>query len=298
MKKERVLVIFNPSSGLVSKDIAASIIFKRLRKHFETVSLINSNSPAHGQEIARKATENFDLITAFGGDGTINSIASILVGTDVTLGVLPGGSGNGLVRNLNIPVSWRKALDVLVEGENKLTDVGKLNETYFFNLAGVGLDGIIAKRFNQEGGPRGVLPYMYYTYKECFGMPPVKIRIRTEDEEFEDEVLLIEFANFKQYGGRFVIAPFADAWDGLLDIVLLKPFKFRQLLPHMIKISRGNIHKFPFFRSFRCRKIEVKLLDRAVPFHFDGEFGGEDKHDFSAEILPSKLRIRVPQTKE
>ncbi|MCK4888828.1 MAG: acylglycerol kinase family protein, partial [Candidatus Aminicenantes bacterium] len=94
MKDERILVILNPASGVVSKDVAASYIFKKLMQHFRTVSLINSNSPEDGYEIAKNAKNNFDIIAVFGGDGTINSIASALVGTDKTLGILPGGSGN------------------------------------------------------------------------------------------------------------------------------------------------------------------------------------------------------------
>ncbi len=143
-KKERVLVILNPASGVVSKDIAASVIFRKLREHFDTVSIINSNSPAHGFGIAREGMEHFDVITAFGGDGTINSIAAALVGTDKVLGVLPGGSGNGLVRNLDMPLSWRRALDILRFGKDEYFDVGQINNQFFLNVAGVGLDGLIA----------------------------------------------------------------------------------------------------------------------------------------------------------
>lgn len=99
-RNERVLVVLNPSSGVINKDIATSVIFRKLRTHFDTVSLMNSNSPAHGYEITRQALTQFDIIVAFGGDGTINSVASALLGTNKTLGVLPGGSGNGLARNL------------------------------------------------------------------------------------------------------------------------------------------------------------------------------------------------------
>lgn len=158
MKDERILVILNPSSGLVSKDVAASFIFKKLMQSFKTVSLINSNSPEDGYEIARSALDNFDIITVFGGDGTINSIASALVGTDKTLGILPGGSGNGLIRNLGISLSWRQALDTIINGEDRYIDIGKINKSYFFNVAGIGLDGFISKKFNTESKSRGIAP--------------------------------------------------------------------------------------------------------------------------------------------
>jgi diacylglycerol kinase family enzyme len=164
-RNERILVVLNPQSGVVSKDVATSVIFNKLRKHFTTVSLINSNSASHGHEITSQALEQFDVIAAFGGDGTINSIASALLSTNKTLGLIPGGSGNGMVRSLNIPISWRRALDVLVNGTDVYIDSGKINDKFFFNIAGIGLDGLISKKFNLEAKTRGLAPYIYYALK-------------------------------------------------------------------------------------------------------------------------------------
>ena len=227
MKGERVLVILNPAAGVISKDIATSYIFKKLRQHFKTVSLINSNSPDDGYKIAKNGLEEFDLITVFGGDGTINSIASALVGTDKTLGLLPGGSGNGLIRNLGISLSWRQALDTLINGEDRFVDVGKINNTFFFNVAGIGLDGFVSKKFNTESKSRGIAPYIYYAFKGYFEMPTFKVKITTENIEFEEEIVLIAFANFQQYGGNVIIAPYASPNDGMLDLCIMKKFTKR-----------------------------------------------------------------------
>lgn len=201
-KKERILVILNPSSGIYSKDVATSVIFKKLREHFSTVSIINSNSPSHGFEITKNTIDLFDIFTAFGGDGTINSIASALVNTDKTLGILTGGSGNGLVRNLNIPLSWRRDLDVLIYGKDTYIDVGKINDKYFFNVAGIGLDGLISKKIELESKSRGIAPYIYYALKGYFEMPTFHVSINADGKEFKEEIMIAAFANFKQYGGK------------------------------------------------------------------------------------------------
>ncbi|HDP93858.1 MAG TPA: diacylglycerol kinase family lipid kinase [Candidatus Aminicenantes bacterium] len=294
-RNERILIILNPSSGVVSKDIAASVIFQKLRRHFDTVSIINSNSPAHGSEITRQALPHFDIITAFGGDGTINSIAGSLVGTDKTLGILPGGSGNGLVRNLGIPLSWRKALDTLVQGTDTLVDVGKLNDRFFFNVAGVGLDGLIAKKFNLQSRYRGIMPYVYYGLKGYFEMPSFRVRIRMDDREYiDDEILIVAFANFKQYGGKAVIAPFASPVDNHLDLCILQKFSLLGGGLNVQRLFTGNIHKAPFYRGFKFQRLVIESLSGVLPSTIDGEYGGEELSRYTVETLPSKIRIRVP----
>lgn len=293
-RDERILVILNPSSGIVSKDIATSVIFKKLRKHFNTVSIINSNSPKHGYDITKSALDQFDVITAFGGDGTINSIASAMVESEKTLGILPGGSGNGLVRNLGIPLSWRRALDVLIQGKDVAIDAGTINNRYFFNVAGIGLDGLISKRFNLESKSRGIVPYIYYGVRGFFEMPTFRIQINLGDIEFQDEILIVAFANFKQYGGNAIIAPFARPNDNLLDMCILNKFKFIKGSFNIQRLFTGSIHKVPFYKSYKFDRVEIKSLDREIPSTIDGEYGGKDLTEFTIQVLPEVIRVRVP----
>jgi len=294
-RNERILIILNPSSGVVSKDIAASVIFQKLRRHFDTVSIINSNSPEHGYDITRQALPHFDVITAFGGDGTINSIAGAMEDSDKTLGILPGGSGNGLVRNLGIPLSWRKALDTLINGEDVLFDAGKLNDRIFLNVAGVGLDGLISKKFNLQSRYRGIMPYIYYGFKGYFEMPLFKVRIRMDDrEQIEEEIMIAAFANFKQYGGKATIAPFASPTDNQLDLCILRKFSLLGGSLNMQRLLTGNIHKAPFYSSYKFKRLEIESLSDELPSTIDGEYGGEELSRYTVETLSSHIRIRVP----
>lgn len=293
-RKERILVILNPSSGVVSKDIATSVIFKKLRKHFHTVSLVNSNSPDHGYEITKNAMDQFDIITAFGGDGTINSIATALLGTDKALGVLPGGSGNGLARSLKLPLSWRRALDVLIEGTDIYMDAGKINDRHFFNVAGIGLDALISKQFNLESKERGITSYVFYALKGVMEMPTFRVKITVEDTVFQDEITIIAFANFRQYGGNLIIAPFASPDDKKLDLCIVNKFK---ILPNSLNVQKlftGHIHEFPFYKTYQFDACEIESLGGPIPFHFDGEYGGEDLEHYKIETLPGKIKIRIP----
>ena len=293
-RNERILVVLNPSSGVISKDIATPVIFKKLRKHFHTVSLINSNSPAHGFEITKQALAQFDIITAFGGDGTINSIASALVNTDKTLGILPGGSGNGLARSLNIPLSLRRALNILIDGNDAYMDAGKINDTFFFNIAGIGLDALISRQFNRESKERGIASYVFYALKGVLEMPTFRVKINLGDTVFQDDIMIIAFANFKQYGGKLIIAPFASPYDKLLDICIINKFKLLKESLNIQKLFTGHIHEFPFYKSYKFDTCEIESLDGKIPYHFDGEYGGKDMDHYTIKVLPWKIKIRVP----
>lgn len=296
-RNERILVILNPSAGVVSKDVATSILFKKLRKHFDTVSLINTNSPEHGEEITRQALDQFDVITVFGGDGTINSIAAGMIGSRCVLGVLPGGSGNGLARNLGIPMAWRRAMDVLIHGEDVYIDVGKINERYFFNVAGLGLDGLISKKFNLQSKTRGIMPYVYHGLKGFFEAPTYRIQVDLGDMVFQDNILIVAFANFKQYGGNAIIAPFASPYDKLLDMCILNKFKFKDVSLNIQKLFTGNIYKLPFYRSYKFEKVTIHSLEGVIPSTIDGEYGGKDLDTYTIEALPAKIKVRIPAKK-
>jgi diacylglycerol kinase (ATP) len=291
---ERVLVILNPTSGFISKDIAAASIIRKLRRYFASVSLVHSNSPAHASEMTRQGLSHFDLFIAFGGDGTVNSVAASLLNTNKTLGILPGGSGNGLARNLNIPLSWRRALDTLIHGHDVFIDAGKINDIIFFNVAGIGLDGLISKKFNLESRTRGILPYFYFALKGIFEMPSFGVRVSTEESEFEDEIMILALANFREYGANVVIAPYASPFDHLLDLCILNKFKLIKSSLNIQRLFTGNIDKFPFYKSFKFNRVHIRSLPGPIPFHFDGEYGGSELLDYDVSVIPAAVKVRIP----
>lgn len=294
IETKRVLVLLNPDSGFISKDIAISLILRKLRRYFSSVSLVYTKSPDHAKEITRQGLDRFDLFIAFGGDGTINSVATSLLHTNKTLGILPGGSGNGLARNLNIPVSWRKALDTLIHGQDVFIDAGKINDIYFFNVAGIGLDGLISKKFNLESKARGILPYFYFAFKGVLEMPTFRVRISTAKSEFEDEIVILALANFREYGGSVVIAPYASPYDHLLDLCILNKFKLIKSSLNIQRLFTGKIDKFPFYKSFKFDKVHIRSLQGPIPFHFDGEYGGNELAEYNVNVIPEALKVRIP----
>jgi len=294
---ERILLILNPSSGFISKDIAVSLILRKLRRHFASVSLVNTSTPLQASEITRQGLKHFDVFVAFGGDGTVNSVAASLLNVNKTLGILPGGSGNGLARNLNIPLSWLRALDTLVTGQDVLIDAGRINDILFFNVAGMGLDGLISKKFNLESKARGILPYVYFALRGYLEMPQYSVRVTTESSEFEEDIMILALANFRQYGARAVIAPHASPYDRQLDLCILKKFKLLQSSLNVQRLFTGTIDKNPFYRTFKFERVRIRSLNGPIPFHFDGEYGGREMENYDVRVLPAAVKVRIPDFK-
>ena len=137
-------VIINPLSGARGRSLGASraaLAGRLLASRGLEGRIRVTEYPGHASELARQAlAEGASLVCAWGGDGTVNEVASALAYTSVPLGVIPEGSGNGFARELGIYLSPEKALDVAINGRERIIDAGQIGDRVFFNLAGIGLD--------------------------------------------------------------------------------------------------------------------------------------------------------------
>ena len=116
----------------------------------------------HGRELARAAAEHGEkYIIAVGGDGTVNEVASGLVGTDTVMGILPFGTGNDMVKVLGIPTEPREALNVILADRPRAMDVGYVNDRFFVNVSGFGFDvDVLLKHEKYKKRFKGMLPYL------------------------------------------------------------------------------------------------------------------------------------------
>ena len=157
----------------------------------------------HGLELSRRAVlTGFSNIVAAGGDGTIREAAEPIIGKAVTLGILPYGSGNGLARNLGIPLRQDEALKNLLEWAPRKIDVGLANGRPFFCAAGVGLDAEVAREFNTRlGGRRGIFPYVYHAALTFFRYSPAAVVANMNGRRYAFSSMVTAVLNGQQYGG-------------------------------------------------------------------------------------------------
>ena len=162
------------------------------------------------------------LVVAWGGDGTVNEVAAAVMNTSATLAIVPAGSGNGLARDLGLPSAPARALEIAAAGSTMTIDAGQVNDCQFFNIAGVGVDAIVAARFAERGlRRRGLAAYVQLSALELARYRAQTYRLTLDGDVVEHRAMLVAIANGRQYGNRLVIAPGARLDDGLLEVVIV-----------------------------------------------------------------------------
>jgi YegS/Rv2252/BmrU family lipid kinase len=249
--------------------------------------------PGHARELTQAARRRgVTFFVAWGGDGTVNEVGSALIGSDASLGIVPGGSGNGLARELGIPRDPSSAFRVIFEGRTRVIDAGELDGHVFFNVAGLGLDARVAHRFAVGGlERRGFVRYLELAAREIFSFTPVDCALAMDGEGSVCRVrpLLIAIANGRQYGNGALIAPDAQLDDGKLDIVVVEHRAPWRVLAQAPRLFSGTVARVPGV-SMRRAASAVISGDSALVYHVDGEshLGGRSVR---ACIHPAALRV-------
>src|SRR4051812_49629254 len=155
-----MMIIVNPYATTVS-DRLRNLVVYALQGRYE-VTAIDTERRGHAVELCREAAdEGYDVVVAFGGDGTVNEAANGLAGSDTPLTALPGGSTNVWARTLGIPRDVVDATEHLLRMAGNFrprrVDMGRVNERYFVFGAGVGLDASVVERVDAHPHPKARL---------------------------------------------------------------------------------------------------------------------------------------------
>ena len=290
----KTFIIINPVSG---KE-------RREKEEWEHAVKINFPDAAgaftqragHATQLAAQAVQDgYEQIFVAGGDGTINEVARALVGKPVALGILPKGSGNGLARELGIPLRFEEALLALQHAKAVACDVGQANDEYFFNVAGVGIEAEIAHQFAQYGqnGQRGMWPYFKLGLKAVFSYKPKILQVQYNGHEDLIAPLTLVFANGTQYGSNFKIAPHASLTDGQFDMVEVQDVpKWKLALAAPTFFSKD----FRPISVTRTRRTSQALIcaEGDIVYHLDGE-PRITKNQLRISLLPKQLKLLIPQ---
>ncbi len=293
-------VIINPASGPArSRQSAATLVAwarESLRRRGVEGSVTVIEGPGDGARLARQALDHgAELVVAWGGDGTINAVASALVNTPAALGIIPTGSGNGLARELGIPAGREAALAVALGGRDRSIDAGMLNGHLFFNVAGIGFDAHVAHVFaNDAGHARGIMAYTATTVRELFRYAPSRYTLRGDDGRLAREggALFISMANTRQWGSGAQIAPLARPDDGQLDFVLVDARPPIVILAQLWRLYNKSVRRIGGTVMDRVAEVSM-TANPAAPLHVDGEPVGMAS-EITVRVIPGALRVRVP----
>jgi diacylglycerol kinase (ATP) len=288
-----ILVVINPKAGVKKKLSIDSKINELLGKDFK-IHLQWWEGPDFDITTAiaeRMKVEEYDYVIAAGGDGTVNRTAKALINKNIPLAILPLGSGNGLARHFKIPMNLKKAADVIIQGKTLVMDTCTMNNENFFCTAGTGFDAHIGHLFSTSG-KRGFATYTKIVGKEFINYKPSSYRIVIDGKEITRKAFLVTIANANQYGNNVYIAPQANISDGLLDVVVLKPFGLIHAPALASRLFLKNFDKALKTEIIKAKEVVIYRDDNS-PVHFDGEPAvmGKELH---FKIIPKSLRIIVP----
>jgi diacylglycerol kinase family enzyme len=283
MRKVRVLI--NPKSGIGT---GSGAVLKAIREAWDTpendLTFQFSLSAEDGiTKPCRAVSEGVHTVLVAGGDGMINTIGSVLVGTDVELGVIPAGSGNGFARHFNLSLDPAKAAAALTDARPAKIDVGRMNNQPFFVTCSMAWDAALVRTF-EKFPIRGPMPYILAGVYELFEYTPQPFEVEIDGAplELEDAPMVFTAANLTQFGNNARIAPNAEASDGHLELVYIYKRDVPKAIANFHRFFDGTLNRLPevYSRSFKTLQV---TRSTAGPVQVDGELVN----------APAKIRITV-----
>lgn len=265
--ERKLLFILNPKAGK-GKALEIAGIIKELMPPALPFSVELFTDAEEFEALMAKKNDYSDLIAA-GGDGTINSVAKNLVGTNIALGIIPLGSGNGLARSLGINMEAKEAIAQIIEGRKTKIDYGTIGKFPFFCTSGIGFDAHIGNLF-AHSKTRGLKSYIKIIVKEIMSYRSKEYIIKLNGHELKRKAYLITVANAGQYGNDFYIAPQANMRDGKFHVVVLRPFGFFGAFGLLRKVLKRKANESRFVETFVTDKLIIERGARDA-VHFDGE---------------------------
>lgn len=289
MNKQAIWFIVNPISG--GKNVHQSIvklIDNQLDKRLYSPKICYTEYAGHATEIAEESVKNgIPTVVAIGGDGTVNEVGKALIHTNTALGIIPTGSGNGLARELEIPMKAAKAIESLNTPISKIIDVCYANEVPFFCTAGIGFDAHCAEIFSKTKG-RGMLNYVKVGFTEFWKYKSLNCIFGANNYE----VFSITFGNASQFGNNAYITPTAIIDDGLIDCTIISPPSPLQALSMIAQLFNGNIHSSELSENYRGTKFKVST-EQNLLIHYDGEPLRLNTNELTIRISEKSLRVII-----
>ncbi|MEJ4089251.1 MULTISPECIES: diacylglycerol/lipid kinase family protein [Flavobacteriaceae] len=265
--------IINPIAGSGHHSFSEELVQGLYEPNKYNITIKYSNYKGQAIDLTKESlNQKADVIVACGGDGTINEVASTLVGTSIPLGIVPIGSGNGLASNLNIPKNIIKALNIIKINNQTKIDVGCINERYFFSNTGFGFTASVIGNY-ETLKQRTLFCYVKASFKSFREFNEIKENITVINGTSEIvNPFLIFISNSNVMGYNFSLTPKASLQDGLLDVIIVpKISKARMLLfGFYMLIKKPNLLK-----GVKCFQTKEIFLSRNRSNFFESQIDGE-----------------------
>lgn len=282
-------LIYNPYSGDTTFKNKLDLVIDKLQGAGYEVTPYRSMSIEDIYESVKNSAD-YDCIIVSGGDGTINHVINAMIKNDINLpiGIMPSGTANDFAGHLGIPKKVAKACDIITSGNITEVDVGKINDTYFVNVAAGGLLTDVSQKIDTN--LKNTLGKMAYYIKGIEQIPNFKaipITIKHDEEIIEEMVYLFVILNGSMAGG-FKLAPDSTSDDGQLNLVAVKSCNLVELFNLFIKMLKGEHVGSNNLIYLRGREFTIDCKE-----NIDTDVDGEAGPSFPINIRISSKKIKV-----
>lgn len=288
-------VIFNPVTGAKDPSERRNGVKEALDRAGMSPLWLETTEEDAGEKMLTRALseKDLDMVLVSGGDGTVMACVSALAGTQVPLAVLPGGTGNLLALNLDIPLDLEAAIDVALKGERHRIDVCRTRQGCYAIMAGVGFDAAMLRDANPALKTRiGALAYVFSALKHLRD-DAVRFELALDGKHVASGAAhCILIGNLGRLQMGLEVIPAADPHDGTLDVAVIRAGTIATWLLVVLRVLRGRRRNDARVKTFRAARVEV-TTDRALPVELDGDVFGETD-ELVVEVVPSALTVCVP----
>jgi diacylglycerol kinase (ATP) len=294
-----VKVIHNPYSARWTSLKRQSDMIAALETANIDFDLSMTDKPGHGIDLAEMAIiEGYEIIIAAGGDGTIQEVINGILKNGITntlpkLGFMPLGTANDLMANLEIPTDLIEAAEIIASGKTQQIDICQVNDHFFINNAGLGLEPFVTTVQEKIKYPRGIPRYLIATLISIARNPQWEAEIKWDDGEYKGPMTMVSVGNGARTGGLFYTVPDADPFDGKLSFVygaIQSRLEILKALLMLMKSGDGNYTEHPAVNQIHCTWMEA-TFQPGTPAHSDGELFSRDIHHLRYKIHPAVLSI-------
>jgi len=291
MNFKEVLLIVNPISGQTDKSEIISCVQKKIKEENRNFHLFTTTGNNDKENIQTKINKkNIDRVIVAGGDGTINLVAEVLKGLDISLGIITAGSANGMAENLNLPEILEEQLEVALGANYIELDILCLNDTICLHMSDFGINAELIKNY-ENSTVRGKIGYFLQSIPTLIQSEyPFTFNIETKNDTKQVNAVLLGIANANKYGTGANVNPQGKLNDGVFEILIFKKLNLVEILK---TLQNETDLDSDFVEIIPAENAKI-TCEKPVSFQIDGEYIGKES-EVEIKILPEKLRIAIPQ---
>jgi diacylglycerol kinase (ATP) len=295
--RRRCAVIYNPTK--VSDKFHALVEDSLQRNGWRNTLWLETSAEDPGRAMTRQAVaEQVDLVIGAGGDGTIRSVADGLAHTGIPLGLVPAGTGNLLARNMDLPLEEGDAIDVALDGQQRPIDLVRITvddraPEHYAVMAGIGVDAMIMDETNEDLKDKVGSAAYFVAAGKALGRLPIRLKVQLDNNRpVRRHAMLCVIGNVGRLQGNLTLIPGASPDDGLLDLYIASPHRFRHWLKLALRLITRRAKKDDQVDQRKGRSVRI-IIDGKDNYQLDGDVVGEST-TLDAEIQPGALAICVP----